>query len=201
VGDLRIWKAHGFCHSVKVTPGDEVPRVVEVRVMTTHAADDRTKTRPGGWIAALIAALVALVVGIGVGFLAFSPKPMNAEVDSLVRDYIAAWDAGDGQAVLDLMTDDGTHTSFQYRSGYSGDQLSRIVASHEGSRFEVIGEVIVAGDSAPYEASHVARITDQDEAGSTGAVFVNNYVIVEVDGQLKIQSHTTGELAGTGDGA
>lgn len=71
--------------------------------MTTHSTQGMTKRRGvAGWVAALVAALVGVAAGIGVGFLLFSPKPMNADVDALVRDYVAAWDAGDGQAVMAL---------------------------------------------------------------------------------------------------
>lgn len=163
--------------------------------MTTHASHEMTKSRGvSRWVATLVAALVGVAAGIGVGFLLFSPKPMNAEVDALVRDYIAAWDAGDGQAVMDLMTDNATHTSFTYPSGITGDQIGAAVRTHEPSRFEAIGDVIVAGGAEPYEASNVVRITDQDSAGNydpSGVEFVNTYYIVEVDGQLLISNHTT----------
>jgi hypothetical protein len=163
--------------------------------MTTHSTHEMTKRRGvAGWVAALVAALVGVAAGIGVGFLLFSPKPMNADVDALVRDYVAAWDAGDGQAVMALMTDDATHTSFIYPSGITGDQIGAAVTTHEPSRFEAIGDVIVAGSAAPYEASNVVRITDRDSAGNydpSGVEFVITYDIVEVDDQLLISNSTT----------
>jgi len=163
--------------------------------MTTHATQEVTKSRGAvHWVAALVAALVGVAAGIGVGFLLFSPKPMNADVDALVRDYVAAWDAGDGQAVMALMTDDATHTSFAYPSGISGIEIAGAVRTTEPSRFEAIGDVIVAGSAAPYEASNVVRITGQDELGNyepSGVEFVNTYDVVEVDGQLLISNHTT----------
>lgn len=119
---------------------------------------------------------------------------MNTEVDALVRDYIAAWDAGDGQAVMSMMTDSATHTSWAYPSGITGDQIGAAVRTHEPSRFEVIGDVIVAGGGEPYEASNIVLITDQDAAGNydpSGVEFVNNHYVVEVDGQLLLSNHTT----------
>lgn len=166
--------------------------------MTTHATHEMTKSRgTANWVAALVAALAGVAAGIGVGFLLFSPKPMNTEVDALVRDYIAAWDAGDGQAVMALMTDDATHTSFEYPSGITGDEIGTAVRTHEPSRIEAIGDVIVAGGVAPYEASNIVRITDQDGAGNyepSGVEFVNTYYVVEDDGQLLIANHTTMEM-------
>lgn len=92
------------------------------------------------------------------------------------------------------MTDDAKHTSFIYPSGITGDQIGAAVTTHEPSRFEAIGDVIVAGSAAPYEASNVVRITDRDSAGNydpSGVEFVSTYDIVEVDGQLLISNSTT----------
>jgi hypothetical protein len=107
---------------------------------------------------------VALVVGLGAGWLLFSPDTIDNEVGKLVRDSTAAWDAGDGDAAVALMTANGKHYDWTRPSGMSGEQIAdSITQDAEPSSFTVIGDTMISTDGPTREVAYPMRIGDDED--------------------------------------
>lgn len=135
----------------------------------------------------LVGGVVGAAVGLAGGWLIFAPAPSNAEVAALIDDYLAAWDAGDGEAVVSLMTEDGVHysggatTGKQANGGALG--LAPFVERHAVLTFEPVSDPIVSA-GPPYEAAVIVRVTGggQDSWESLEAFRIEE----SEDGSLKI---------------
>lgn len=147
---------------------------------------DRKNSRMMPW---LVSGVVGIALGLGAGWLVFAPTSADAEVAALIDDYLAAWDAGDGEAVVSFMTEDGVHYSADAQQGKAANDdgalgLAAYVERIGWATLEPVSDPIVS-DGPPYEAAVIVRLTfpngqDSDEA-------VENFFIVEDDdGSLKI---------------
>jgi ketosteroid isomerase-like protein len=176
----------------------------------THAVTEAPDAPPTGgrkptrwrWVAVVAAVVAAALLGLLGGRMIFAPEQVPDEVQTLVDDYTAAWDAGDGDAVVALMTEDGAHYSNEAQEGkLAADDgplgLAALVDGWEGLTFEPASELVATHDGPPYEVARVLNV--RPETSSTeGQDVVEIYLIVrDADGSLKIQTHST-EVAGIG---
>lgn len=139
----------------------------------------------------LVSGAAGVALGLGAGWLVFAPASGDAdlEVAALIDDYIAAWDAGDGAAVVSLMTEDGVHYSADAQQGKAANDdgalgLAALVERIGWATLEPVGDPIVS-EGPPYEAAVIVRLTFPNGQESFEAV--DNFFIVEDDdGVLKI---------------
>ena len=154
------------------------------------------------WVAVVAAVVAAALLGLLGGRMIFAPEQVPDEVQTLVDDYTAAWDAGDGDAVVALMTEDGAHYSDEAQQGkMAADDgplgLAALVDRWEYLTFEPASELVATHDGPPYEVARVIHISEPNSSGE-GFEAVEVYLIVrDADGSLKIQTHST-EVAGIG---
>ena len=103
---------------------------------------------------------------------------------ALVERFIAAWDDGDGEAVVALMTEDGVHTCplghFSVAED-GGAELVSAVGSMDGDEFTVISGPIVSEAEAPLEAVSIVRIS-----GLVDVLGIARHSVVEQEGDLRI---------------
>jgi len=110
-----------------------------------------------------------------------------AEIDELLDDYWAGWDAGDGDAVVALMATDGWFSSVNTAAdGYAGEQLANYVDRYGNLDFTRVGPTTVIATRAGYEVAGAERV---DEYTPEPLWALDHFVIVEEDGQLRIASH------------
>ena len=109
------------------------------------------------------------------------------EIDDLLEDYWAGWDAGDGDAVVALMAADGWFSSVNTaEGGYTGEQLASYVDRYGNLEFTQVGPTTVIETRAGYEVAGAERV---DEYTPEPLWALDHFVIVEQDGQLRIASH------------
>jgi uncharacterized protein (TIGR02246 family) len=153
-----------------------------------------------GWVTTALIALAALLVGLGAGWLVFSPEPpddVDREIQALIDDYVAAWNVQDGQAVVALMTEDGKHFSGGAGNGKEASSdspahsLAYFVEHHvAGATFRSVNDAVIrTDDGPPYLAANVIEIGNGSDGGDSFQS-VEVYKIVPEDGVLKIQVHT-----------
>lgn len=110
-----------------------------------------------------------------------------AEIDDLLDDYWAGWDAGDGDAVVALMASDGWFSSVNTaEGGYTGEQLASYVDRYGSLEFTQVGPTTVIETRVGYEVAGAERV---DEYTPEPFWALDHFVIVEEDGQLRIASH------------
>lgn len=110
-----------------------------------------------------------------------------AEIDDLLDEYWAGWDAGDGDAVVALMANDGWFASDNTaEGGHSGEALANYVARYGDLEFTQVGPTTVIETRVGYEVVGAERV---DEFTPEPLWALDHYVIVEEDGQLRIASH------------
>ena len=133
-----------------------------------------------------LVALVGIVFGFGAARLldGTGSDDGEAEVETLVERFIAAWDDGDGEAVVALMTEDGVHTCplghFSVAED-GGAELVSAVGSMDGDEFTVISGPIVSEAEAPLEAVSIVRIS-----GLVDVLGIARHSVVEQEGDLRI---------------
>jgi len=145
----------------------------------------------------MVGGAVGVAFGLGAGWLLFAPTSANTEVTALIDEYLAAWDAGDGAAVVSLMTEDGVHYSGGAEQGRAANDdgalgLAAFVEREEWATFEAVSTPVVS-DGPPYEAAVIVRVTNN---GQDSFEAVEAFLIVEDDdGSLKIAVDSS-EIAG-----
>ncbi len=143
----------------------------------------------GRWSVAIIVGIATLVILLGASWIQsrFDNGAAEGDVAELIDEYIAAWDRADGEAVVALMTPDGTHTcplgDFSIADD-DGERLIRGVESMADDDFEMISGPILSDTEAPLYAVAFVRISSE----STEVMGIGEYHIVEHDGVLKIAS-------------
>lgn len=153
-------------------------------------------TTPGtrSWIGALVALIVGLAVGVGAGWLLFTPDSVNPEAEALVRDHLAAWNAGDPDAVLALMTEDavmlGASGGPYYAAEDGTDGIAYLVEEMSDMDFLMTDGPILSGPEPPITVWTVTLITDEG-VDYPGLVTLT---IEDVDGTLLIAEHTWDDL-------
>lgn len=167
---------------------------------TAPPTDATEPVRPSrARLAKILVALGAFVLGLFGGWMLTNggddPATWGGEVDGavlteideLLDDYWAAWDAGDGEAVVALMSTDGWFASNNTASvGYTGEQLASYVDSYGDLEFTQVGPVTVIETIAGYEVAGAERV---DEYTPEPLWALDHFVIIDQDGQLRIASH------------
>ena len=117
--------------------------------MTTDSVvQSQSSTRRAGvpsWTVALIA-LAAAVLGLGVGYLVFAPEPaapVDADIEQVLDDYWAAFNARDADGIRALMSEDGEW--FGTPVAQSGALEARMAMLDNGLVASRIGDPTVAG--------------------------------------------------------
>lgn len=133
---------------------------------------------------ARIVMVLLVVLAIAAGWWILAARSSDGDAEALVVDYLAAWDAGDGEAVVALMTDDGVHTCPLGTFSVDDDRAALIAAvrSMEGDDFVVVDGPIVSQSAPPLEAVAWVRI----ETPASDALGLATYRIVREDGELLI---------------
>jgi hypothetical protein len=109
------------------------------------------------------------------------------EIDELLDDYWAGWDAGNGDAVVALMAADGWFSSpHTAQGGYTGEQLANYVDRYGNLEYTQVGPTTVIETRAGYEVAGAERV---DEYAPEPQWYLDHFVIVEENGQLRIASH------------
>ncbi|MGA7688823.1 MAG: nuclear transport factor 2 family protein [Jiangellales bacterium] len=157
---------------------------------------DRMSSRVMPW---LVSGVVGVALGLGAGWLIFAPTSANAEVAALIDDYLEAWDAGDGEAVVSFMTEDGVHFSGGASEGKAANDdgalgLAAFVERLDWATFERVSDPVVS-EGPPYEAAIIVQLTN---TGQDSFEAVEAFSIVEGDdGALRIAVDSS-EIAGLG---
>ena len=146
----------------EVERADEHPATID----TEESAAHRSPLLVGLFV------LLAALIGFGVGWLAFRDGGVDvaSDVDTLIDDYEAAWEANDGDAVLDLMTVGGT-VAIAGQAGVSGEDLAAFVETtpplsiEDGDIVGVFGEtttvVVKSAAVGSREGYGIFHIVDQ----------------------------------------
>jgi len=158
-----------------------------VTVDTSRQEGERSRTRRRAWWA-VIGAGVGAVVGVGVGWLLFAPPSVNVEAEALARDITAAWDAGDADAVLAMMTEDAVKRCPRGTFRADGEGASSIAADVEYSTWldiEMDSDVLVSGPEPPLRVLVVGTISAEG-SDEEGTPYVEQLTMVDDDGELKV---------------
>ena len=170
-------------------------------VHTTEHAPGGTAAQTAsrrGVVTLLVVGVAALLIGLGAGWLAFSPVPpddVDREIQALVDEYVAAWNIQDGQAVVALMTEDGKHYSGGAATGKDAasdspaHSLAYFVEHHAaGATFHSVGDGIIRTPAGPPYL--VANLIEVGNGAGDSFQGVEVYKIVPEDGVLRIQVHS-----------
>lgn len=135
----------------------------------------------------LAASLIGLSAWTLYQVVTHSDTAISSEVQTLVDDYLAAWNEYDGEAFRELVTDDYSFAAMG-DSPISVAQVASNIESAQGSGWhvEIVGQPIMTGDGPWYVATG-HRFTGWT-FGSEGVEGMSQYVIVDDGGVLKIQS-------------
>lgn len=137
---------------------------------------------------AVIGAVVGAVIGVGAGWLLFAPSSMNAEAEALARDMTAAWDAGDADAVLAMMTEDAVKRCPRGTFRADGEGAGSIAADVEYSTqlaIEMDPDVLVSGSEPPLRVLVIGTIRAEG-SDDEGTPYVEQLTVVDDDGELKV---------------
>ena len=147
----------------------------------TRPAEQTSRQRHGSWLSVAVVALVAALVGLGVGYLLFDTDAgdeVPAEVETLLADYWAA--AGDGDAVVALLTDDAAF--FRWELPEQESDLREAIAGWSSLAVRRIGDPVVVDKSGSYVIA---------QRGSLAADEILYLVrTAEENGELKIDAMT-----------
>jgi len=152
--------------------------------------------RPNRALIVAIVVLAAAVLALGA-WIAYdqtsSPETaVTDEIQILLDDYLATWNNQDGQAFLELVTDDyALHmTSGAVSMSQHAEQARGTLEALAGRDWSesVIGEPIMTGNG-PWFVSLVEHFTAPGY-GPEGADGVSTFTIVDDGGTLKVARHT-----------
>jgi hypothetical protein len=136
----------------------------------------------------LALALVGLAAWTVYDFVIESDTAITGEIQTVVDDYLGAWNDHDADAFMGLVTDD---YSFAGMGGpwASADVVAADIAGAEGSGWhvETVGEPIMNGDG-PWFVSAASSFTGWI-FGTEGVDGMSQFVIVDDGGVLRVQSH------------
>ncbi len=157
----------------------------------TERRTDHVGPKGNRFLIALVVVLAAVVVGLVAWLIidqtSSSDVAATDEVQQLVDDYHDAWNNWDGDAYLDLVTDDAVFVS-RFATTPAATQAN-IISSGEGTNWHVqaVGEAIMTGDG-PWYVAQANRLTAAvyPDDGYEGLSILT---IVDVDGTLQVARH------------
>lgn len=117
------------------------------------------------YLVAALSFLMLLVVGFGAWLLIDEYTGVDREIELVARDWYDAWDRGDGEAVLAMMSPTARHyDSDGVAGGVGGDQLAALVESVTVFDFAVVGEPLIVEKLAPdtYVVAVEGQISNYD---------------------------------------
>lgn len=144
--------------------------------------------------------LVATVVLVMVLCAACSAKPeaetaATEEIQALIDDYLAAFNSYDGDAFLELVTDNYVldMVGITGNVAQDADETAQMIESLEEHEWNValVGETMMTGnDSWPRYVSEVEHFTAAPPGyGPEGADGISTFTIVDDEGTLRIARH------------
>lgn len=167
--------------------------------MTTSIEEQSAESPPIGRLRNRVRVLTATVIALAVALLSLaawtvydsaaeSDTTVAGGIETLVDNYITAWNEHDSEAFLALTTNN-------YELEYADAVLSAERVAADLSRLEpgdfsveVIGDPIMSGDGPIYYVAHVGHIT---ERGYDPQNTINVYTIVERDEDYLISHHNS----------
>ena len=170
----------------------------EHQAPTDPSTTTASRSRTGLWItiAVLAVALLALGAWVVVDWTSTSSSEVPDDIEALIDDYLAAWEAQDEAAMRALVTTDFVVNEYYYQASIDRTFLtSTITDDLEGvvnvgfspNRMwttEQVGEPIIVGEGPWFVAIGENWILDTSRADGMA-----HYVIVEENGELKIANH------------
>ena len=120
---------------------------------------------------------------------------VEEEITALIDAWMAAWNEGDGQAAVDLFTDDGKWMHGLYAApgqqpldGLSGEALAAEIDSASGlARARDGNPLIIVRDNTRLNKPDSYRVAQSFTAYEYGEKHFELYNIVEVEGGLKLR--------------
>ena len=154
-------------------------RKKKMRTMEKPVAPVEKLARNNRYLIVGLVVAVLLAAGFGAWLIVDNAKTgIERDIEALLDEYGAAWEANDGAAVLALLTEDGAVLGFNGRT-YRGDELAFEV-DHLGTfTTEPLSDLVI------YERVTGWHVASQDEHG------MELFNIVEQDGTMLIRFHET----------
>lgn len=159
---------------------------------TTPAVRHHRDGSPGrGTLIGLVVVLAAAVVGLGAWLIversAASDVAVTDEVQQLIDDYHDVWNEYDGEAYLDLVTENGVHVVGGRATSASEQAMIIDGLGRYDWHVEPLGEPIMVGDGPWYVAqANLLTSATYPEEGYEG---LSTLTIVDDDGTLRISRH------------
>lgn len=157
----------------------------------TPSTDSRAQ-RPGrGLLMGLVVVLTAAVIGLAAWVIidrtSTSDTAVTDDVRELLDAYYTAWNTADGDAYLELVTEDGVFVTSDGADSVATQAASIDSLGPYDWRVEGVGEPIMTGDG-PWYVAQVDHLTAKmyPEEGYLG---ISTFTIVEEDGTLLIERH------------
>lgn len=158
----------------------------------TPVEQGTSRSRRRSWPLVAVAVLAAAVVGLGAGYLLFSPEPVDRvppEVEAVLAEYWEAAAAGDAETILGMLTEDAHFFFLEPDSPQRSDSvLTSLISGWADVPLERYGTPIAIGGDGWY---HVAALGIFGGEQSMGRFVPDEYLyilrLVEQDGELKIE--------------
>jgi hypothetical protein len=166
----------------------------ETTTTTTGTEVDRGRTehpdKGNRTLTAIVIALTLALVGLGAWVIidrsSTPDTALSTDVAQVWDDYTDAWSNYDGDAFLELTTDDYTFVSEMGTAGPASQAAFINGSGRYDWRVTRVGEPTMAGDG-PWFVSQVNLIED-DRSGPVEGISV--LTIVDDDGVLRVSNHT-----------
>ena len=153
------------------------------------AAPSRGRRSP--WWAGALALVLAVAIGVGIGFLAASrdsatSSPVDPQVEQLLDDFFAGWNAYDADAIRAVATDDAVVGNGRPVTATGALSLETKVEEYrnDGVSWERVGDPIVRDAGAHLDVVQLGR---GGSSASGDDDFVLVFRLVREDGALKVE--------------
>ena len=166
-------------------------REQQVTIHPTTTAEPGTSHRGQRGMGWLVAVLVVAVAGLGAwaiyGAFSGSETAPTDEIDQLMDDYMDAWNDYDGDAFLQVVSDDYV---LQTEGDLTGAAAQATYIDQLGTynwQVTPVGDRMMAGDG-PWYVTQVNVLESSIYAGEVEGITV--LTIVDEDGVLRVAGHT-----------